>query len=109
MIILFGGTINIDVINFMTTNKKIPIQRELDFNYTTLVFNKTNKAGSDIKRKWITYEKILDELSLMGEFKKIDEIKYRITDGEDDKSVFKDVLKKIKEKGIRLNLLTNSI
>jgi len=85
------------------------LQRELDFNYTTLVFNKTNKADSDVKRKWITYEKILDELSLMGEFKKIDEIKYRITDGEEDKKVFKDVLNEIKNKGIRLKLLTNSI
>lgn len=85
------------------------LQRELDFNYTTLVFSKTNKAGSDVKRKWITYEKILDELSLMGEFKKIDEIKYRITDGEEDKKVFKDVLNEIKNKGIRLKLLTNSI
>lgn len=109
MIILFGGTINIDVINFMTTNKKIPIQRELDFNYTTLVFNKTNKAGSDIKRKWITYEKILDELSLMGEFKKIDEIKYRITDGEDDKKVFKEVIERMGNKSTRLKLLINSI
>lgn len=85
------------------------LQRELDFNYTTLVFSKTNKADSDVKRKWITYEKILDELSLMGEFKKIDEIKYRITDGEEDKKVFKDVLNEIKNKGIRLKLLTNSI
>ena len=85
------------------------LQRELDFNYTTLVFSKTNKADSDVKRKWITYEKILDDLSLMGEFKKIDEIKYRITDGEEDKKVFKDVLNEIKNKGIRLKLLTNSI
>lgn len=85
------------------------LQRELDFNYTTLVFSKTNKSDSDVKRKWITYEKILDELSLMGEFKKIDEIKYRITDGEEDKKVFKDVLNEIKNKGIRLKLLTNSI
>ena len=109
MIILFGGTINIDVINFMTTNKKIPIQRELDFTYSKLVFNKTTKSNMDVKKLWIKYENILDEMSILGEFKKIDEIKYRITDGEDDKKVFSDVLKKIKYKGVRLNLLTNSI
>ena len=83
--------------------------RELNFSYKSHILKKTNKSTMDIKRRWVTYEKILDEMVLLGEFKKIDEIKYRITDGENDKQVFSEVLKKIKDKGVRLNLLTNSI
>ena len=82
---------------------------ELNFSYKSYILQKTHKSTMDVRRRWVTYEKILDELSLMGEFKKIDEIKYRITDGENDKKVFTEVLKKIKDKGVRLNLLTNSI
>ena len=83
--------------------------RELNFSYKSHILKKTNKSTMDIKRRWVTYEKILDEMVLLGEFKKIDEIKYRITDGENDKQVFSEVLKKINDKGVRLNLLTNSI
>jgi len=83
--------------------------RELNFSYKSHILKKTNKSNMDVRRRWVTYEKILDEMALLGEFKKIDEIKYRITDGENDKKVFTEVLDKIKEKGVRLNLLTNSI
>tara|TARA_B100000900_G_scaffold266170_1_gene227110 strand:+ start:5015 stop:5272 length:258 start_codon:yes stop_codon:yes gene_type:complete len=83
--------------------------RELNFSYKSHILKKTNKSNMDVRRRWVTYEKILDEMALLGEFKKIDEIKYRITDGENDKKVFTEVLDKIKDKGVRLNLLTNSI
>jgi len=83
--------------------------RELNFSYKSHILKKTNKSDMDVRRRWVTYEKILDEMALIGEYKKIDEIKYRITDGENDKKVFTEVLDKIKEKGVRLNLLTNSI
>ena len=39
----------------------------------------------------------------------INEIKYIITDREDDKKVFKDVLNKVLHKSTRLKLLINSI
>ena len=83
--------------------------RELNFSYKSHILKKTNKSNMDVRRRWVTYEKILDEMALLGEFKKIDEIKYRITDSENDKKVFTEVLDKIKDKGVRLNLLTNSI
>tara|TARA_R110000824_G_scaffold119143_2_gene273096 strand:- start:563 stop:835 length:273 start_codon:yes stop_codon:yes gene_type:complete len=88
--------------------KKDPIERELDYNYKIFVFEQINGAGSDTKRRWITYENILEELYNMGEYKLIDEIKYRISDKEDDKKVFLSSLKKIKNKTSRLNLLLNS-
>jgi hypothetical protein len=82
---------------------------ELNFSYKSHMLQKTHKSTMDVRRRWVTYEKILEEMVLLGEFKKIEEIKYRITDGESDKQVFSEVLKKIKDKGVRLNLLTNSI
>ena len=109
VITLFGGMINIDVNNFMTTNKKIPLQRELDFNYAAFVLGKTNNANTNTRKKWLKYDNILLELEYMGEMGLIDEIKYRITDNEEDKKVFKSVLKKIKSKSTKLNLLINSI
>jgi hypothetical protein len=45
----------------------------------------------------------------MREMELIDEIKYRITDNENDVKVFKSSLKKIKNKNDTLNLLINSI
>lgn len=104
MIIRFGGMKNIDVIKVMEG-----YDRELDFTYKAHILQTTTKSNMDVRRRWVTYEKILDELVLIGEHKKIDEIKYRITDGENDKKVFSEVLDKIKDKGVRLNLLTNSI
>ena len=89
--------------------EKIAIERELDYNYKIFVFERINNAGSDIKRKWITYDSILEELDKIGKYEFIDEIKYRITDKENDKKVFLNVLDRIKNKSVRLNLLINSI
>jgi len=88
---------------------KDPIERELDYNYKMFVFEQTNGAGSDTKRRWVMYDSILEELYNIGEYKLIDEIKYRISDKEEDKKVFISTLNKIKNKTSRLNLLLNSI
>ena len=88
---------------------KYPIERDLDYTYKIFVFEQMNKAGGEIKRKWLIYDSILDELYKMGEISLIDEIKYKITDDENDIKVFKTTLNKIKNKNDRLNLLINSI
>jgi hypothetical protein len=85
------------------------IEQELDYTYKVFVFERTNNATTQIKRKWITYTNILDELYKMGEMKLVDEIKYKITDNENDKKVFKSSLYKLKNKNDKLNLLLNSI
>lgn len=82
---------------------------ELEHSYKTFVFEQINGAKTEIKRKWINYDNILDELYMLNEKTLIDEIKYRITDKEDDKKVFKDVLNRVSHKSTRLNLLINSI
>lgn len=88
---------------------KEPIETGLDYTYRVFVFEQINGATMNIKRKWVTYNTILSELNKMGEIEVIDEIKYRITDNENDKSVFKTSLNKIKNKNEILNLLINSI
>jgi len=88
---------------------KEPIETGLDYTYRVFVFEQINGATMNIKRKWVTYNTILNELNKMGETKLINEIKYRITDNENDKSVFKTSLNKIKNKNEILNLLLNSI
>lgn len=86
-----------------------PIEKGLDYTYNVFVFEQTNGASLDTKRKWLTYNNILDELHRIGEIQLIDEIKYRITDNEDDKKVFKTSLHKLKNRNDKLNLLINSI
>lgn len=88
---------------------KGPIEKGLDYTYDVFVFEQTNGSSLDTKRKWLTYNNILDELHQIGEIQLIDEIKYRITDHEDDKKVFKTSLYKLKNKNGKLNLLINSI
>ena len=82
---------------------------ELEHSYKTFVFEQINGANTKIKRRWINYDHILDELYMINEKTLINEIKYRITDREDDKKVFKDVLNKVLHKSTRLKLLINSI
>ena len=89
-------------------NKEL-IENGLDYDYKLFVFEQTHDAGSETKRKWLIYDSILDELYKIGEIGLVDEIKYRITDNENDIKVFKSTLNKIKNKNDRLNLLLNSI
>lgn len=88
---------------------KSPLESGLDYTYRVFVFEQINGADINIKRKWVTYNTILTELNKMGETELINEIKYRITDNENDKIVFKTSLNKIKNKNDTLNLLLNSI
>ena len=45
----------------------------------------------------------------MGEISLINEIKYRITDNENDIKTFKTITDKLKNKNDKLNLLLNSL
>ena len=93
----------------MSTSNKYTIERGLDYTYKMFVFERTLQAPLPNKRKWVLYSNILDELYKIGEIQLIDEIKYRITDNENDKKVFKTSLYKLKNKNGKLNLLLNSI
>ena len=85
------------------------MSEELEHSYKIFVFEQIKGARTEIKRRWINYDNILDELFILNEKILIDEIKYRITDKENDKKVFKDVLSRIENKSNRLDLLIKSI
>ena len=89
--------------------KKEPLEIGLDYDYKMFVFKQINGGEASAKRKWLIYDSILDELFKMGELKLVEEIKYKITDGDNDKKVFISSLGKIKNKNERLMLLINSI
>lgn len=72
------------------TIKKVLKESLLDNEFRTLVFEKTYKSTSEEKERWRTYNTILTELRWLGDEQSVDEIKYRITDGEDPKTVFKE-------------------
>ena len=55
----------------------------LDNEYRIYVFNKTFKAPVEEKRKWSLYNHIIEELNKLGDYNHVQEIKYRITDGEE--------------------------
>jgi|TARA_R110000803_G_scaffold187614_2_gene249974 hypothetical protein len=93
--------------NQLKENNKM--ERELDYAYKIFVFEQIHNATASVKKRWIIYDSILDVLNDMREMDLIDEIKYRITDNENDVKVFKSSLKKIKNKNDTLNLLINSI
>jgi len=93
----------------MALSHKYLIEKGLDYTYNMFVFEHTHHAPTSTKKKWALYNNILDELYKIGEIQLIDEIKYRITDNENDKKVFKTSLYKLKNKNDILNLLLNSI
>ena len=72
------------------TIKKVLRESLLDNEFRTFVFEKTYKDAYDEKKKWRTYNTILTELRWLGDEDAVDEIKYRITDGEDPKKVIKE-------------------
>ena len=89
--------------------ENLPIEKGLDYSYNIFVFEQIHNASREIKKKWLLYDSILDELYKIGELSLIEEIKYKITDEENDNEVFKTTLNKLKNKNDRLNLLINSI
>ena len=64
----------------------------LDSEYRIYVFNKTFKTTYKEKKRWDLYNEIINELLWMGAHKFVNEIKYRITDGEEPPIVIKESL-----------------
>ena len=69
----------------------------LDIEYNKFIVNLSNYITKEDEERWETYNTIMDELATQNKKECIDEIKYRITDGEDVSLVFSDVLNKDQE------------
>lgn len=59
----------------------------LNNEFNLYVFNKKYKSTIEEKRKWDLYYSIIEELTHMGDYNNVNEIKYRITDGEEPSEV----------------------
>lgn len=74
------------------TIKKVLRESLLDNEFRMFVFEKTYRAPSEEKQRWKLYDTILQELRWLGDEEGVDEIKYRITDGEDPDRVIKETI-----------------
>lgn len=91
------------------TIKKVLRDSLLDNEFRTFVFEKTYRATEEEKKKWRLYNTIIEELRWLGDNQSVDEIKYRITDGEDPKKVFKDTIESPKYFSYKLQKLAEDI
>ncbi len=91
------------------TIKKVLRESLLDNEFRTFVFERTYKADYEEKEKWRMYNTILTELRWLGDEQSVDEIKYRITDGEDPKKVFKETTEYPKYFSYKLQKLVEEI
>jgi predicted nucleic acid-binding protein len=91
------------------TIKKVLMESLLDNEFRMFVFEKTYKAPEDEKKRWRIYNTILEELRWLGDEQSVDEIKYRITDGEDPKQVFKETIEYPKYFSYKLQKLAEEI
>ena len=91
------------------TIKKVLRESLLDNEFRTFVFEKTYRAPTEEKKRWKIYNTILEELRWLGDNETVDEIKYRITDGEDPNKVIKETIEYPKYFSYKLQKLAEEI
>jgi len=91
------------------TIKKVLRESLLDNEFRMFVFERTYNATYDEKRKWKLYNTILEELRWLGDNETVDEIKYRITDGEEPEKVIKETIEYPKYFSYKLQKLAEEI
>ena len=90
-------------------DKRVLREELLDNEYRIYVFNKTFKASMDEKRKWDLYHNIIEELTHMGDYNNVNEIKYRITDGEEPTIVLTEKVSKLHTFSFNLQYLMKKL
>ena len=91
------------------TIKKVLRESLLDNEFRMFVFERTYKAPVEEKQRWKIYNTILQELRWLGDEQSVDEIKYRITDGEDPDKVIKETIEYPKYFSYKLQKLAEEI
>ncbi len=89
--------------------KRVLREELLDNEYRIYVFNKTFKAPMDEKRKWDLYCNIIEELMVLGDYNNVNEIKYRITDGEEPTIVLREKVSTIHTFSFNLQYLMKKL
>ena len=81
----------------------------LENEYRIYVFNKTYKAPIEEKRRWSLYNHIIEELNNLGDYNHVQEIKYRITDGEEPTIVLREKVNTIHTFSFNLQYLIDKL
>ena len=68
----------------------------LDKEYNNYVLNIINNSDNQTKERWHIYSIIMDELVKINEIECFEEVKYRLTDGENPNYIMLDIINKNK-------------
>jgi hypothetical protein len=90
-------------------DKRVLREELLDNEFRIYVFNKTYKAPIEEKRRWSLYNYIIEELTHMGDYNNVNEIKYRITDGEEPTIVLREKISKLHTFSFNLQYLMKKL
>lgn len=69
----------------------------LDKMYNKFVKNSLSDTDGDTLERWYTYETIMKELIDLGKINLFEEVKYRLTDGEDPNDTIIDIINRDNE------------
>lgn len=91
---MLENTIKMNIKDFILGNCS-PNKNKLDSDYQTFMLNTINNCTDDHIERWETYNDIIDEVVKLGYNSEFEEIKYRITDGENPNKVLLNVFTRI--------------
>lgn len=66
----------------------------LDKIYNNFIITSLKNIDEETEERWVTYETVIRELVALGKANYFEEIKYRLTGGEDPNDVILDILNK---------------
>lgn len=70
-------------------------KNRLDSDYKNFILNTINNCDDTHVERWEIYNDIIDELVKLGYNSEFEEIKYRITDGENPNEIFLNIFARI--------------
>jgi hypothetical protein len=91
---MLENTIEMDIKNFIIGNGS-PNKNKLDSDYKNFILNTINNCDDTHVERWEIYNDIVDEIVKLGYDSEFEEIKYRVTDGENSNEVLLDIFNRI--------------
>lgn len=91
---MLENTIEMDIKNFIIGNSS-PNKNKLDSDYKNFILNTINNCDDTHVERWEIYNDIIDEIVKLDYNSEFEEIKYRITDGENPNEILLDIFNRI--------------
>jgi len=91
---MLENTIEMDIKNFIIGNGS-PNKNKLDSDYKNFILNTINNCEDAQFERWENYNSVIDEIVKLGYNSEFEEIKYRITDGENPNEVLLSIFGRI--------------